>query len=796
MLKRSAIPVLWLAAMMFCGWLVLFKIPIIADITLFIPKTDSTAELLLEQLRSGPATRLILIGLEGDSAQARAQVSQRLAEKLRNSGWFTRVVNGAEPLNRDEQRKLFSYRYLLSPTVTAARFTPAGLREALQQRLRDLSSPLSVLTKHLVPADPTGEILNLARMWLGTNQPAQQCQGVWCSTDGQRALLLTETQASGYDPNTQKQVVTAIRQAFATAKEATTVTLLLSGPGVFSVLSQDTIRHEAEILSAVASVLMMLIVWMAFRSLRPVLLSMLVLVSAVLVAVATAGLLFGGIFGITLAFGITLLGEAVDYPILVFTHLQHRKTVAQSLRAVWPTLRLCAATTIIGSSAMMTAALPGLAQLGIVTIAGLLGAAVFTRWVLPTLFPSAWTPPYRVDPGARLAWLLHPRPVLAAALALGNILALLVVLAVAPPLWEDDLIALSPIPEEALKLDQELRTALGAPETSHLIVVTAADAETSLKRSETVAAYLQSWVDDGRLGGFELAAHYLPSQHTQRERQAALPLPAPLRANLDTAAAGLPFQTGLFEPFLAAVEAARTGPLLQPQDLSDTALGLRVGSLLFQSSRGWSALVLLKDVHDPDSLAKGLMQQGYDGVYYLDMKAETNRLVAAFRDETLLRLAGGVGLIVLVVWFGFKSWRLVLAALLPVALAINMDVIALLWLGERLSLFHLVSLLLVLGIGTNYGLFFSRPEPDPVMRQRTLYGLLACSGSTITVFGLLALSALPVLKAIGQTVAIGIFSSLLLALVLSQPLAVKFNRQPTGLPPMPDNNRHNSESWI
>jgi len=779
MLKRSAILVLWLAAMLFCGWLALFKIPMITDITLFIPKTDSTAELLLEQLRSGPAARLILIGLEGDSAQARALVSQRLAEQLRASGWFTRVVNGAEPLDRDEQRKLFSYRYLLSPTVTATRFTPAGLREALQQRLRDLSSPVSVLTKRLAPADPTGEILTLARVWQGNDHPPRQCQGVWCSPDGQRALLLTETQTSGYDPNTQKQVVAAIRQAFATAKEAAAVTLLLSGPGVFSVLSQDTIRHEAELLSAVASVLMVLIVWLAFRSLRPVLLSMLVLASAVLVAVAAAGLLFGGIFGITLAFGITLLGEAVDYPILVFTHLQQRKTVAQSLRAIWPTLRLCAATTIIGSSAMITTALPGLAQLGVVTIAGLLGAAGFTRWVLPTLFPPAWAPRHQAKPGAWLAWLLRPRPVLVAALVLGNILALLVVLAVAPPLWEDDLAALSPIPEEALKLDQELRTALGAPEASHLIVVTAADTETALRRSETVAAYLQGWVDNDRLGGFDLAAHYLPSQHTQRERQAVLPTPEPLRADLNSALAELPFQSSLFEPFLAAVEAARTGPLLRSQDLSGTALGLRVNSLLFQSNRCWTALVLLKDVRDPDSLARGLTQQGYDGVYYLDMKAEANRLVAGFRDETLLRLAGGVGLIVLVVWLGFKSWRLVLAALLPVALAINMDVVVLLWLGERLSLFHLVSLLLVLGIGTNYGLFFSRPEPDPVMRQRTLYGLLACSGSTITVFGMLALSALPVLKAIGQTVAIGIFSSLLLALVLAQPLAVKLN-PPTG----------------
>lgn len=56
-----------------------------------------------------------------------------------------------------------------------------------------------------------------------------------------------------------------------------------------------------------------------------------------------------------------------------------------------------------------------------------------------------------------------------------------------------------------------------------------------------------------------------------------------------------------------------------------------------------------------------------------------------------------------------------------------------------------------------------------------MYGLLACSSATITVFGMLVLSALPVLKAIGQTVAIGVFASLLLALVLARPLADKLN---------------------
>ena len=56
-----------------------------------------------------------------------------------------------------------------------------------------------------------------------------------------------------------------------------------------------------------------------------------------------------------------------------------------------------------------------------------------------------------------------------------------------------------------------------------------------------------------------------------------------------------------------------------------------------------------------------------------------------------------------------------------------------------------------------------------------MYGLLACSSATIAVFGMLALSALPVLKAIGQTVAIGVFGSLLPALALARPIADKLN---------------------
>lgn len=781
-MRRVLIPLLWLLAMLVCAWLAIFKTPVAKDITLFIPKTDTTAELLLEQLHSGPAARLILLGLEGGSEQTKAAASKRLAGQLRKTGLFARVANGEDLLDQDEQRRLFSYRYLLSPTVNRARFDEAGLRAALQQRLRELGSPLSTLGKTLLPGDPTGEFITLLRTWQGSGQPVDSRLGVWFSPAGERALLLAETHASGYDLAVQEQVVTVIKDTFAAVREAADIKLLLSGPGVFAVLSQDTIRHEAELLSTAASVFMVLIVLLAYRSVRPVLLSVLVLGSAVLVAVVTVGVLFGGIFGITLAFGITLLGEAVDYPILVFTQLHGHAEVATSVQRIWPTLRLCVATTVIGCLAMVAADFPGLAQLGVFTIAGLLTAAVFTRWVLPTLLPAVWAPRHTVNQGDWMLVLLRPRRSLAITLISVSLLILLALLTVAPPLWEDDLAALSPIPEDVISLDQELRNALGAPEVGHLIVITAADAETALQRSEAAATYLQARINDGLLSGFEAAVRYLPSQQTQRERQAALPERERLETNLDRALAGLPFKPGLFEPFLEAVEKTRAGPPLSPRDLHGTVLGLRVGTLLFEDTRGWTALLPLKGVRDPNGLAQGLTQLGYAGVYYLDMKAETNRLVAGFRNAALIRLGWGAALIVLVVWLGFRSWRLVLATLLPVCLAIIMDVGVLLWLGKRLSLFHLVSLLLVLGIGTNYGLFFSRPDPDLATRKRTLYGLLACSSSTLVVFGMLSLSTLPVLNAIGQTVAIGVFASFCMALTVAQQVSSTAVKPAAGQP--------------
>jgi predicted exporter len=305
-----------------------------------------------------------------------------------------------------------------------------------------------------------------------------------------------------------------------------------------------------------------------------------------------------------------------------------------------------------------------------------------------------------------------------------------------------------------------------------MVVVTGADAETVLQRSEMAAQQLQDLIEENVLSGFDGAVRYLPSQRTQRVRQAALPNLKQLQKNLREAAAGLPFKAGLFEPFLEAIENAHRQPPLQPQDLAETALGARVTSLLFQSNGHWIALLPLVGVQNGSRLEAVFPELAtQDGLFYLNLKTATERLVADFRNAALIRLGGGAILITAVLWFGLGSLRRMLAVLLPVLLAVVLDLAMLLGFGQRLNLFHLVSLLLVVGIGIDYSLFFSRPDINLAIRQRTLRAVLLCSSSTLAVFGMLALSELPVLAAIGQTASIGVLASLLMALVLARRLA-------------------------
>lgn len=751
----------WLAVLAVAAAQLVLRTPIESDLGAFLPSSESAGEAaLLQELQSGRAAQLLLAAISGGSESERARTSRALAEALRAAPAFSLAANGSEALDPALLELLLAYRYLLSPEVSLERFTAEALAGALGQRLDELASPVPAFDRRWLARDPTAEVRAILSQWRGAQGPILR-EGVWFSEDGERALLLLRTRAGGYQLEAQQQALAELHAAFESAATPA-LRLQVTGPAVFAVNARDTIQGETRLLALASTALLLALLLAAYRSPRLLLLGALPLASGMLIASACVSLVFGGIHGITLAFGVTLLGVAVDYPLHLFSHLTGAEPAWKRVRALWPTLRLGVLSTVAGYAALGLTDFSGLAQLGLFTVTGLLSAAAVARWILPALVPQGFS--VHAGPIWRSLsdWAMKPRRVPAwTALAVLSLASLQLISA--DTVWEDDLAALSPIAEADRRLDGELRAALGAGEARDTVVLRAPDLEALLQASEALEGKLQALVEAGAISGFELPSRYLPSVRTQQARQAALPAPAELRRALSHALEDLPFRPEALAPFLAEVEAARTASPLTLAETLDTPLELRLLPLLSPGQAEWHAFIPLAGVRERAAVAARLATA--PTAEYLDLKASSERLLRDFRLEALQRVALGALAIVAALWLGLRSPRRVLLALLPVAAAVVTDLALLLALGERLSLFHLIALLLVTGLGVDYSLFFGR-EVAPGERWRTVHAVGLCAASSAAVFGLLGFSDLPVLRALGLTVGLGVALSFLYAWAL------------------------------
>ncbi len=741
--------------------------PISRDLTYFLPRDPNVADrILIEQLRSGFPSRLLLLALGEADEQALAVASEQLAARLRSDPLFERVDNGHALWSEAEVRLITEHRYLLSPAVSSGHFAPESLRRELEARWAELASTGGLVTKHLLPRDPTGETMRVLRQFEGRAQPAQRL-GVWFARDGTRALLIAQTRAPGFDLDAQEAAVAAVRSAFAEVAHPASMTLQLSGPGPFAVEINRAITRDAERISTLTVLGVGLFLGWVYRSVRFVLLTLLPLACGALAGMAAVTLFAGSVHGIMLGFGSALIGFANDYPIHLFTHLSGREPAEAAIRRIWPTIRLGVATTVAGFGAMLFSGFPGLVELGVFSIVGLWTAGLVCRWVMPTFITGGFALPrwdlmFRwLDQGARRrAWY---GAMVAAMLALAAN-------AINPvPIWDDDIAHLTPLSKSRQQFDQELRSELRAPELNRIILVLGESQEVVLQRSEALAHKLDALVTEKVLSSYDLAARILPSERRQRFRQQALPDPQRLRRDLNEAARGLPFAAAAFEPFLQDISRARVQAPLVRADLAGTALALALEPLLFPYADQWVALLTLGDVSAPDRIASAVTGEG---VHVLDLRQESTRLITRYRQETLGLLGLGAIAIVLLLRLGLGAWAAAARVLLPMALALLVTGTVVRSVSGGLSLFHLISLLLVMGLAMDYGLFFNRSAVDAQEHRRTQVSLLVCTATTVLAFGLLALSHTPLLQAIGATVGLGAATAFVFAASLARPVGV------------------------
>jgi predicted exporter len=735
-------PLLALLLLVGAGALAVTHLDLDYRLDAFLPAPQTPQqEIVVDQLAGGSAGRIILAAVDGTDPVALADTSRALAEAWRDLEGVERIDNGGWQADPALVGKVMQARFVLTDDV-AARTEPDAVAAALSDRLADLAFA-GERVESLIARDPLGLAEELAGRLSGGRE-TRTIDGAWFDGAGERALLVVHSAHPPYAIEQQARLLEALRSTFSKVA-APGQGLELAGAPVISVASAEASRSDAVRLSLWGSAVVLLVLAFAWRSASAMIAGAVPLAFGVVCGLAVTVLAFGEVHGLTLAFGFTLLGVALDYPVHLFGHAD-RRALAATARNIRAPLLMGVTSTLIAYVAIWLSDSPGLAQLGAFSAAGLVGAALATL-LLPALDPALprRAQPTRVPP---VHWPIVP-------LVLG-LAALGFLVWQGEARWSNDLSRLSPIERSQIEADRDLRDAVGGGDVRHLIAAEGDDLESALRADERTVELLERARQQGMIENWRAVTQLLPSERSQRQRLSAWPRVEAMQSRLQDAGAG--FTAGAFDPFLSDLaNAAARGPITR-EFWDGTPLADRLDAQLRPTQSGWRTLIQPVGLAAPEQLAQFLADAD-SPARLVDLAEGSQAMVAGWRREAGLSLGIAAALIVALLGVILRSPRETVAVLLPPSAAVLVTAAVMSHFGGGLTIVHLVGLLLSAGIGLDFALFSRSFRGDPPAMARSRRSINTCALSTGGVFFVLGQSSIGMLQMLGLTVALGILLS-------------------------------------
>ncbi|MBX3251255.1 MAG: MMPL family transporter [Myxococcales bacterium] len=711
------------AAIAALGALVLPRLEVQADITHFLPAgADRELAALSQAITSSDLNRTITLTLEAEDRDAAATAALTVAERLRARDDVAWVSAGPdEALQQAFYEVYFPRRFGFvddDPEALDRAFSDEALRARAVRLREQLGSPTGTFVRRIAPEDPWLLFLDhVDRMRAALEGDLRVHAGAFVTGDDERyGVVLLTSAFSPFDVEASRALQAAIDEA--AANVAPGVRVEQAGVHRIAAQSEATIRADIERVSIAGSLGVVLVLLLLFRSPRILALGALPLAGGMVVAVATVQLLFGAIHGLTLAFGATLIGVALDYVAHLFTHLHLAPAVTESVdaptataRRIGPGLALGAATTVAGLLGLAWTSFPGIRQMAVFTSVGVTVALLLTRYALPPLLPSRPTPgralralgaraQVALEGLARRRRALLTLPILAAALAVSGGAQLT---------WQDDIRALNPLDATLAAEDERVRGRVARFDAGRFLVAIGDDVEEALRRNDALERALDAALDAGELARFRSLHPLLWSSALQRASHESIPADAFARTARAYEAEG--FVMPPFEPFreaLAAPFEPLTWEVLEASALGRLAASQRITLRTDEGAERVAILSFVQDVRDEDGLRARV--EAIEGVRYFDQNAFMQDAYRGFRTSTLELVFVGLLFVLALVAARYRKPDLAFAAYVPALLAAGATLGLLGWLGLEANLLHVVTLLLVLSMGVDYGVFMVEAE--------------------------------------------------------------------------------------
>jgi predicted exporter len=751
------------------------KVRVETDILAMLPAVDRDpmVEDAVRALSEATGRRTLFLVGAPDFAGAR-RAARDLAAELDQAAVFARVQNDVtfdagtlDALYGPHRAALLSDRH--------RQWLAAGRSGQLfEDALHGLYTPAGWLRARPFAEDPLnlyGDFL-VQQLPLSGNLRLQESV-LAAAGDGREYVLVTaESAASPFAFAEHGRVEPAIAQAIARVTQRHPAADVLSS-GVIRHAAAGSARGKAEIAAfgTVSLMAIVLLVSWTFRGPRPLLLTLTSLAVGATAALTACHFLFEKLHLITLVFGSTLTGVAVDYSIHYFADQFRYRDVwdpQRTLNHVGPAILIGMLATVLGYQALLLPPFPGLRQMAVFSVVGIASACATVLLAYPLLANRrpASHQPAALRLARRLDALRVPRASSAPARLAALALLALAAWGLARVEFLDDVRALQSSPAWLQQEEDRVREVLGGAQDSRFFLLEGATAEAVLQAEEKLRDGLNELVASGALAGYQAISRALPSQQRQRENHRLL---AAQVYTPDGVLARLLAKVG-YPP--AAIERQRRA-LAAPAPLTPQAWlahpasaplrGLWLEPVSAALERGFATAVTLSGIRDAAALQA--LDARLPEARFIDRVARISSVLQRYRTLASACLVAAyvvIGLVLVLRYGVAGGLRLLLA---PVGGAV-LTLAALGALSEPVNLFNILALLLVLGMGVDYSVFMREGRGA---RATVIMAILLAGLMTLLSFGMLAFSATPFIRSLGLTVLLGVSFTFALALMASAP---------------------------
>jgi len=742
------------------GWLLIVAMVILiafwqgpkfdSSILSLLPESDQQplVEQAIKQMSEDFSGRLVLM-LSGKNEQEVRTTVTSMAQNLSLLTELSKVFWRVEEAETSGLHKaLFPYRYSVIDSSVREILLNGEFQRLNDRALMRLFGPLSTGGDSILE-DPFGLFFDLminrsSELNLQVSNSLLKVK----NTEIPSYLIVLSFDGDPFSAGLQRKLLGAIEAQ----QELMPASVSISGiSGLLLHAAAGANQAKSEIstigLGSLAGIIFLML--FVFRRVKPLVLLLFPVAVGCIFASAMTLLIFGRVHLVTFAFGAGLVGVSIDYA-LHFLCERQVSTARQVLHKILPGLLLGLFSSVMAYAAQALTPFPGLRQMATFSVLGLCAS-----WLTVVL----WFPLMTVADSQRqlavaekLDRFRRKFPKLETNRVL--LLLLLVPLGLAlQSIWnsnaQDDIRLLQTSPASIMQQEQSLHRILGISSSSRFLLISANTLEACLQKEEQLITTLDKLITEGEISGFQALSSSLPSLRRQAE-------------NIELVQELYDNQLVSFYSLIKAPQSGLSSAVSIRENTENNLLTLDTWGVLPGSDGLKNHLVRQSDlvtatvIRFSGELSNSTwhklqaISETMSGVTFVDQVQNVSGLLGKYRVQIGTWVIAAYFFVFFVLLLRYKKqvWRIVM----PPLLASVFTLAILVQFEQGVNLFHLMALILVLGIGLDMGIFLMETEEAP----HTWLAVSLSASTSLLAFGLLALSDTPVLHHFGLTVACGL----------------------------------------